>query len=105
MDDGAIDRSLFDERNLAEITSPDFPGERLVVCRNPLLAAERARKREDLLRATEALLPPPIPPRAGAGGRPGADKSGLGGGRVSDRHKVAKHLELRIGDDRLEVVR
>ena len=49
---------LFDEQDLAEITSPDFPGERLVACRNPVLAAERARKREDLLQATEKLLAP-----------------------------------------------
>ena len=101
---GTLQLGLFDERNLAEITSPDFPGERLVVCRNPLLAAERARKREDLLRATEALLAPIIT-RVGAGSLRGADKIGLAVGRVIDRHKVAKHLELRIGDDRLEVVR
>jgi len=101
---GTLQLGLFDERNLAEITSPDFPGERLVVCRNPLLAAERARKREDLLRATEALLAPIIA-RVGAGSLRGADKIGLAVGRVIDRHKVAKHLELRIGDDRLEVVR
>src|SRR6266404_1125402 len=56
LDAGAFQLSLFDERDLAEITAPDFPGERLVVCRNPLLAEERTRKREDLLQATEAAL-------------------------------------------------
>src|SRR6516165_6633239 len=56
VDAGAFQLSLFDERDLAEITAPEFPGERLVVCKNPLLAEERARKREDLLRATEAAL-------------------------------------------------
>jgi hypothetical protein len=54
--DGPLQLSLFDQRDLAEITSPDYPGERLVVCRNPLLAAERARKRNELLDATEAEL-------------------------------------------------
>jgi len=49
-----LQMSLFDDRDMAEITSPDYPGERLVVCRNPLLAAERARKRQDLLAATDA---------------------------------------------------
>jgi hypothetical protein len=56
LDAGAFQLSLFDERDLAEITAPEFPGERLVVCKNPLLVEERARKREDLLRATEAAL-------------------------------------------------
>ncbi len=56
VDEGSLQLSLFDERDLVEIASPDFPGERLVVCRNPVLAAERARKREELLDATEADL-------------------------------------------------
>ena len=59
-DDGPLQLSLFDQQDLAEITSPDFPGERLVACRNPVLAADRARKREDLLAATEKLLAPVI---------------------------------------------
>ena len=59
-DDGPLQLSLFDQQDLAEITSPDFPGERLVACRNPVLAADRARKREDLLQATEKLLAPLI---------------------------------------------
>src|SRR5512142_2493305 len=57
-DDGPLQLSLFDEQDLAEIRSPDYPGERLIACRNPVLAAERARKREDLLAATEADLAP-----------------------------------------------
>ena len=59
-DDGPLQLSLFDEQDLAEITSDDFPGERLIACRNPVLAGERARKREDLLAATEKLLAPLI---------------------------------------------
>ncbi len=101
---GTLQLGVFDERNLAEITSPEFPGERLVVCRNPLLAAERARKREDLLRATEALLAPIIA-RVRAGTLHGSDRIGLAIGRVIDRHKVAKHFELVIADDALEVAR
>jgi hypothetical protein len=56
VDTGALDVSLFDERDLAEISSPDYPGERLIVCHNPLLAAERTRKREELLQAIEKEL-------------------------------------------------
>ena len=64
-DDGPLQLSLFDQQDLAEITSDDFPGERLVACRNPVLAADRARKREDLLAATEKLLAPVIARVAG----------------------------------------
>lgn len=101
---GTLQLGLFDERALAEITSPEFPGERLVVCRNPLLAAERARKRQDLLAATEAKLAPVIA-RVEAGTLRGADRIGLAVGRVIDRHKVAKHFALDIGDDHLVVAR
>ena len=101
---GTLQLGLFDERNLAEITSPDYPGERLVVCRNPLLAAERARKRLDLLAATEAKLAPLIA-RVAAGRLGGAARIGLAVGRVIDRHKVAKHFEVTITDDRLTIVR
>ncbi len=101
---GTLQLGLFDERNLAEIESPDYPGERLVVCRNPLLRAERARKREDLLRATEAKLAP-IRERVEAGRLRGADKIGLAVGRVIDRHKMAKHFALDIADDHLAVAR
>lgn len=103
-EEGTLQLGLFDERNLAEISSPDFPGERLVVCRNPALRAERARKRQDLLAATEALLAP-IVARVEAGSLRGAARIGLALGRVIDRHKVAKHFELLIADDRLVVSR
>lgn len=98
--DGYIQMELFDERNLAEIQSPDFPGERLVVCRNPALATRRACKREDLLTATEedfkkiraAVLRSNRPLR-------GKDKIGLRVGRVIDAHLMAKHFKLEITDD------
>jgi len=101
---GDLQLGLFDERDLAEITSPAYPGERLVVCRNPLLAAERARKRADLLGATEARLAP-IVARVEAGRLAGAARIGLAVGRVVDRYKMAKHLRLEIADDRLTVTR
>ena len=74
-DGGPLQLSLFDEQDLAEITSPDFPGERLIACRNPVLAADRARKREDLLQATEKLLAPIIA-RVQAGRLPAPGRSG-----------------------------
>ena len=100
LDQGAFQLSLFDERDLAEVTSPDFPDERLVVCRNPLLAAERARKRLDLLAATEADLRK-VAKAVGRTSKPlcGADKIGLAAGAVLNRHKVAKHFILTITDD------
>jgi hypothetical protein len=101
---GMLQLGLFDERDLAEITSPDFPGERLVVCRNPLLASERARKREDLLAATEARLAPLVE-RVAAGRLRGAARIGLAVGRVINRHKVAKHFVLEITDEALTVRR
>jgi hypothetical protein len=104
VDGGTLQLGLFDERNLAEFTSPDYPGERLVVCRNPLLAAERARKRLDLLAATEAKLAPIIE-RVAAGRLGGAGRIGLAVGKVIDRHKVAKHFEVTITDDRLTIAR
>ena len=97
---GALQLSLFDERNLGEITSPDYPGERLIVCRNPDLARERARKREDLLAATERDLS-----RIAASVRRrhaplrGKAQIGLAVGAVIDAHKVAKHFALSITDD------
>ena len=100
LEQGAFQLSLFDERDLAEVTSPDFPDDRLVVCRNPWLAAERARKRLDLLAATEADLRKVV--RAVARKtKPvrGADKIGLAAGAVLNRHKVAKHFILTITDD------
>lgn len=95
---GTIQPSLFDERDLAEVESPDYPGERLVVCRNPALAEERARKRAELLAATEKLLDEIVeatkrkrtPLR-------GEAKIGLRVGRVINRHKMSKHFILEIG--------
>jgi hypothetical protein len=99
-DDGPLQLSLFDQQDLAEITSPDYPGERLIACRNPYLAAERARKREDLLTATEALLAT-ITRQVTAGRLTGADKIGVRAGRVINKYKMAKHLILDIGDHHL----
>ncbi len=100
LDQGAFQLSLFDERDLAEVTSPDFPDDRLVVCRNPWLAAERARKRLDLLAATEADLRKVVKAVARKT-KPlrGADRIGLAAGAVLNRHKVAKHFILTITDD------
>ena len=101
---GAIQLSLFDQANLAEIAHPDFPGERLVACRNPALAAERARKRQELLRATEALLQP-IADAVAAGRLVEADKIGLRVGRVVNRYKVAKHFACDIGQGHFSFAR
>jgi Transposase DDE domain len=103
-DDGPLQLSLFDQTDLAEIAHPDYPGERLVACRNPLLAAERARKRGDLLAATEDLLAP-IVAAVAAGRLTGADAIGLRVGRVINRHKMAKHLQVAITDATLTVER
>src|SRR5580704_5215773 len=103
-DGGPLQLSLFDEQDLAEITSPDFPGERLIACRNPVLAAERARKREDLLAATEKLLAP-VTARVAAGRLRGADTIGVAVGKVIGKHKMAKHLDVTITDDSLAVTR
>ena len=97
---GPLQLSLFDERNLAEITAPDYPGERLIVCRNPELARERARKRDELLAATERDLSRIVahvrrryvPLR-------GKAEIGLAVGAVIDRHKMGKHYELTITGD------
>jgi hypothetical protein len=103
-DDGPLQMSLFDQQDLAEITSPDFPGERLAACRNPVLAAERARKREDLLAATEKLLDPIIA-RVAAGRLAGAAKIGVEVGKVISKYKTAKHFQITITDDSLAVTR
>jgi hypothetical protein len=97
---GAIQLSLFDQTDLAEIDHPDYPGERLVVCRNPALAAERARKREDLLRATEAELEKVVAATARER-RPlrGKDKIGLRVGRVIGHYKMGKHFRIDIGEE------
>ena len=103
-DGGPLQLSLFDEQDLAEITSPDFPGERLVACRNPVLAADRARKREDLLAATEKLLAPIIA-RVTAGRLAGAGPIGVEVGKVISKYKTAKHFDVAITDDSLAVAR
>jgi transposase len=97
--EGSLQLSLFDEQNLGEITSADYPGERLVVCRNPLVAAERARKREDLLAATEAALAP-IKARVEAGTLAGQAEIALAVGQVINKRKVKKHFQLLIEDSR-----
>ena len=94
---GALQMDLFDERNLLEITSPQYPGERLLACRNPALAQLRAHKREDLLAATERNLEK-VRARVDAGKLSGADEIGLRVGKLINQYKVAKHLELSITD-------
>ena len=96
---GAFQMSLFDDRDMAAITSPDFPGERLILCRNHALAAERSRKREDLLRATERELAA-IAAAARRKRAPlrGKAEIGLAVGAVIDRRKMAKHFALTIAD-------
>jgi hypothetical protein len=103
-DDGPLQLSLFGQQDLAEITSGDFPGERLIACRNPVLAAERARKREDLLAATEKLLAPIIT-RVAAGRLAGAAEIGLAVGKVITKYKTSKHFEITITDTSLAVTR
>jgi Transposase DDE domain len=98
---GELQLSLFDQTNLAEISSPEFPGERLVVCRNPHLATERARKREDLLASTERELAKVCQMVTGPRGTlRGADAGKIGQrvGRVINKYNVAKHFELQISD-------
>jgi hypothetical protein len=103
-EDGPLQLSLFDEQDLAEITSPDFPGERLVACRNPVLAADRARTREDLLAATEKLLAPLIA-RVQAGKLTGAGPIGVEVGKVISTYKTSKHFEVTITDTTLAIER
>ena len=95
---GAVQMGLFDERNLLEISSPDFPGERLVACRNPELAKRRVHTRDDLLAATEKNLER-IKVRVDAAKLVGQDKIGLAVGKVVNQYKVAKHFEVLITDD------
>ena len=99
LDAGAFQLSLFDERDLAEITAPDFPGERLVVCNNPLLAEERARKREDLLHATEAALAKLADQIARGTGPTGQDKIARAVGRIENRYKLAKLFDIAVAED------
>jgi hypothetical protein len=103
-DDGPLQLSLFDQQDLAEITSGDFPGERLIACRNPVLAADRARTREDLLAATEKLLAPVIA-RVRAGRLTGAGDIGVEAGKVISTYKTAKHFAVTITDTTLAIGR
>jgi DDE family transposase len=99
---GDLQLTLFDTQDLAEITSPDFPGERLVACKNPFGEAERARKRESLLAATEADLAK-IAAACARARRPlrGQDKIAVRADRVLSRRKVARHFQVDIGEDHL----
>ncbi|KZS65040.1 transposase, partial [Mycobacterium ostraviense] len=97
-DQGPLQMSLFDTQDLVEIVHPDYPGERLIACRNPLLAAQRARKRHNLLAATEKLLGP-IKSRVQSGRLAGAADIGKAVGKVIGKYKVAKHFDTTISDD------
>jgi Transposase DDE domain len=97
VEQGQLQLGLFDERNLLELRSPDYPQERLVACRNPQLAQLRAHKREQLLAATERNLDR-IKARVDAGKLAGADEIGLRVGKVINQYKVAKHFDLTIQD-------
>jgi hypothetical protein len=98
--DGPLQLSLFDEQDLAEISSPAYPGERLIACRNPFLAAERARKREDLLQATEDDLAK-IAAQVRAGRLKDPAAIGLRAGKVLNKRKMAKHITLDIGEQQI----
>jgi Transposase DDE domain len=100
VEDGALQLSLFDEQDLLEITSPEFPGERLVCCHNPALAEKRARKRQELLAATEKELTP-IAAATRRATRPlrGKDKIALRVGKVFNHYKMAKHFTIEITDE------
>jgi len=106
VDAGQLQLSLFDDRDLAEISAPDYPGERLIVCRNPLLADERARKRRELLDATERKLHD-VQSRVRRANKPlrGQDAIGVAVGKVIDHYKMAKHFEITITDDDLVIAR
>jgi hypothetical protein len=104
-DTGPLQLGLFDERDLAEISSPDFPGERLVACRNPALAEERARKREALLAATERELARIAEAVRRKPARHDAAKIGLAVGAVIDKRKMKKHFALTIAHGRFAFAR
>ncbi|HXZ72211.1 MAG TPA: IS1634 family transposase [Streptosporangiaceae bacterium] len=99
-DDGPLQLSLFDEQDLAEITSPDYPGERLIACRNPVLAAERARRRTGLLAATEDDLGK-VAAQAATGRIKDPAAIGLRAGKVLNKRKMAKHFTLDISEGRI----
>ncbi len=96
-DQGPLQMSLFDQHDLAELTHPDYPGERLIACRNPLLTEQRARKRHKLLAATEKLLEA-IAKRVQKGRLSGADKIGEAVGKVIGKYQMGKHFQRTITD-------
>ena len=96
-DDGPLQMSLFDTQDLAEIRHPDYPDERLIACRNPALAAERTRKRQDMLQATDKLLAG-IADRVARGTLAGAGEIGKAVGKVIDKYKMGKHFHTTITD-------
>ena len=98
--DGPLQMSLFDAQDLAEISHPDYPGERLIACRNPALAVERARKRSELLAATDRLLAG-VADRVTRGTLAGAGEIGKAVGKVIDKHKMGKHFHTTITDTTL----
>jgi transposase len=101
VDDKTLQPDLFDERNLLSLTHPDYPGERLIACRNPALAKRRAEKRKDLIAATSAELDH-VKAMVAAGKLSGAGPIGVRVGKVVGRHKVAKHFDLTITDNAFE---
>jgi transposase len=103
-ENGPLQLSLFDTQDLAEITHPDYPGERLIACRNPILRTQRAAKREALLSATEHALAP-ITTSVKAGRLHGQDAIGLKVGKIINKYKMAKHFTVTITDHRLRVTR
>src|SRR5258708_29543050 len=103
-DDGPLQLSLSGQQDRAEITSGDFPGERLIACRNPVLAADRARTREELLAATEKLLAPIIA-RVRSGKLTGAGPIGVEVGKVISKYKTGKHFDVTITDTTLAAAR
>jgi hypothetical protein len=103
-EDGPLQLSLFDEADLAEIAHPDYPGERLIACRNPLLREQRAGKRRALLAATETALAPVLA-AVKAGRLHGKDAIGLKVGKIINTYKMAKHFTLTITEHRLKITR
>lgn len=104
VEQGVLQLSLFDERDLIEISSPDYPGERLMVCRNPYLAEDRARTRRELLAATEQNLAK-LTKRVAAGRLKQEAKIGEALGRVANKYKMAKHFEFTVGEGRFSYKR
>jgi transposase len=102
--DGPLQLTLFDTQDLAEISHPDYPGERLIACRNPALADERARKRDALLAATEKALAP-LATAVAEGRLSGADRIGIKLGKAIDKFKMAKHFDTAITDTTLTISR